>query len=120
MTVAFSLRSSMDTGLPTTILLPTTVTLLPVNSISYAFNTSITASAVHGENPVVSPANTFAILIGEIPSKSFLGSIIFSISFSLIVRGSGLNNKIPVTSSSSLISLKAFLNASSLISCGKT
>lgn len=52
---------------------PTIAALFPSIEMSYAFNTSITASAVHGANPVESPENTFAIFTGEMPSRSFSG-----------------------------------------------
>ena len=48
---------------------PTIAALFPSIEMSYAFNTSITASAVHGANPVESPENTFAIFTGEMPSR---------------------------------------------------
>ena len=60
---------------------PTIAALFPSIEMSYAFNTSITASAVHGANPVESPENTFAIFTGEMPSRSFFGSIMASMSF---------------------------------------
>ena len=119
-TVAFSCRSSIESGRPTTMLLPTTATRLPESAISFIFSMHTTASAVHGAKPLVSPLNTFAILTGEIPSRSFAGSIIFSISCSLICFGSGRSIKIPSTDASALIAANSFLNASSEISPGNT
>ena len=117
-TVAFSFNISMDSGRPTTMLRPTITARFPVIGRSNAFRTSITASAVHGANPSFSPANTFAVLTAQIPSRSFSGRIIASARFSLMCFGSGRNNRIPSIVSSSLIFWNSAKNSSSLISAG--
>ena len=119
-TVAFSFNINMDSGRPTTMLRPTITARFPSIGISNAFNTSMTASAVHGAKPSFSPANTFAVFTAQIPSRSFSGRIICSARFSLIYFGSGRNNRIPSMASSSLIFWNSAKNSSSVISAGYT